>query len=80
MGSGASSLEKPAIAEDPALRSLVGSATKVMNDDQLFKLVRQMEWHKSSGLHESEGHLADVCSGLIKLVADVKTTKVPTKR
>ena len=51
-----------------------------MNDDQLFKLVRQMEWHKSSGLHESEGHLADVCSGLIKLVADVKTTKVPTKR
>lgn len=81
MGSGASSsLVRPAIADDPELRELVGTATETMDDDQLFKLVRQMEWHKASGLHSGEGELREVCKCLINLVSEVKTTKVPTKR
>jgi len=80
MGSGASSLERPAIANEPELKDLVGKATESLSDDQLFKLVRQMNWHKRSGLCTHEGGLSEVCSGLIKLCSDVKTTKVPTKR
>ncbi|GMH72898.1 hypothetical protein TrLO_g13426 [Triparma laevis f. longispina] len=39
-----------------------------------------MNWHKRSGLCTRKGELSELCSGLIKLCADVKTNKVPMKR